>query len=92
MEVSFSGSEAHVTRCEFWIGDDFVRAKGHVEISAPYNYSGEIQARTKDLSAYRDFFKGLRTPEVRAAAVQIRWQGDGNASAHSGAFNVSLDN
>jgi TamB, inner membrane protein subunit of TAM complex len=92
VEVSFAGSEAQVTQCEFWSDEDFIRAKGNVEISVPHTYSGEIQARTKDLSAYRDFFKGLRTPEVRAGAVQIRWQGDGNASAHSGAFNVSLEN
>ena len=90
--MSFAGSEAQVTQCEFWSDEDFVRAKGNVEINVPHTYSGEIQARTKDLSAYRDFFKGLRTPEVRAGAVQIRWQGDGNASAHSGAFNVSLEN
>ena len=81
-----------MTQCEFWSGEDFVRAKGSVEISAPAYLLGEIQARTKDVSAYRDFFKGLRTPKVRAGAVQIRWQGDGNASAHSGAFNVSLEN
>ena len=58
VEVSFAGSEAQVTQCEFWSGEDFVRAKGNVEISAPHTYSGEIQARTKNLSAYRDFFKG----------------------------------
>jgi TamB, inner membrane protein subunit of TAM complex len=92
VEVSFAGSEAQVTQCEFWSGEDFVRAKGNLEINAPHTYWGEIQARTKDFSAYRDFFKGLRTPEVRAGAVQVRWQGDGNASAHSGAFNVSLEN
>jgi hypothetical protein len=92
VEVNFAGSEAQVTQCEFWSGEDFVRAKGNVEISAPYTYTGEIQARAEDLSAYRDFFKGLKTPDVRAGAVQIRWQGDGNASAHSGAFNLSLEN
>ena len=92
VEVSFAGSEAQVTQCEFWSGEDFVRAKGSLEINAPHTYSGEIQARTEDVSAYRDFFKGLRTPKVRAGAVQLRWQGDGNASAHSGAFNVSLEN
>jgi hypothetical protein len=92
VEVSFAGSEVQVRQCEFWSGEDFLRAKGHVEISTPHTYLGEIQARAKNLSAYRDFFKGLRTPEVRTGALQIRWQGDGNASAHSGAFNVSLEN
>jgi len=91
VEVSFSNTEARVTRCEFWSGEDFLRAKGTVEISAPHNYSGEIQARTQDIAGYRDFFQGMNVPNVRAGAAQIRWQGDGTASAHSGAFNVSLD-
>jgi hypothetical protein len=91
MELTFSNREAHVTRCEFWIGDDFLRATGSVQISAPYNYSGEIRARMQDIARYRDFVPAISVPAIRAGAAQIRWQGDGTASAHSGAFNVSLD-
>ena len=91
VEVTFSNTEAQVTRCEFWSGDDFLRAKGTVEINAPHNYSGEIQARTQDIARYRVFFPNINVPNIRAGAAQIRWQGDGTASAHSGAFNVSLD-
>ncbi len=91
VEVTFANTEAQVTRCEFWSGEDFLRARGSVETSAPHTYSGEIQARTQDIAGYRDFFQGLNVPEVRAGAVQIRWQGDGTVSAHSGAFNVSLE-
>ncbi len=54
-------------------------------------YSGEIRARAQDVARYRDFFPSLNVPNIRAGATQIRWQGDGTASAHSGAFNVSLD-
>jgi hypothetical protein len=89
VEVIFSKTEAQITRCEFWSGEDFLRAKGSVEISAPHTYSGEIQARTRDIAGYRGFFPGV--PDVRTGAVQVRWQGDGTASAHSGAFNVSLE-
>jgi TamB, inner membrane protein subunit of TAM complex len=91
VELTFSNTEAHVTRCEFWSGDDFLRARGTVEISAPHNYSGEIQARTQDIARYRDFLPNIKAPNIRAGAAQIRWQGDGTVSAHSGAFNVSLD-
>ena len=91
MEVAFSNTEAQVTRCEFWIGDDFLRATGSVEVSAPFKYSGEIRARMQDISRYRDFVPFVNVPTIRAGAAQIRWQGDGTASAHSGAFNVSLD-
>jgi hypothetical protein len=91
VELTFSNTEAHVTRCEFWSGDDYLRARGTVEISAPHNYSGEIQARTQDIARYRGFFPNINAPNIRAGAAQIRWQGDGTVSAHSGAFNVSLD-
>jgi TamB, inner membrane protein subunit of TAM complex len=91
VEVTFSNTEAQVTRCEFWSGDDFLHARGTVEISAPHSYSGEIQARAQDIARYRDFFPNINVPNIRAGAAQIRWQGDGTASAHSGAFDVSLD-
>ena len=65
VEVTFSNTEAQVTRCEFWSGEDFLRAKGTVEISAPHNYSGEIQARTQDIARYRDFFPGQRSKHPR---------------------------
>jgi hypothetical protein len=91
VEVAFSNTDAQITQCEFWSGQDFLRAKGNVEIGAPHSYSGEIQARAQDITRYRDFFQGTNIPEVRSGAVQIRWQGDGSASAHSGAFNVSLE-
>ncbi len=92
VEVTFVNTEAQVAQCEFWSGEDFLRAKGSVEISAPHTYSGEIQARTRNLAGYPDFFQGIKIPELRAGAVQVRWQGDGTVSAHSGAFNVSLEN
>ena len=92
VEMSFSNADAQITRCEFWSGDDFLRATGSVGISAPHAYSGEIRARVQDVARYREFLPSLNIPGNRAGAIQIRWQGDGTASAHSGAFNVSLDN
>ena len=91
VEVTFSNTEAQVTRCEFWIGDDFLRATGNVEINAPHSYSGEIQVRMQDIARYRDFLPAINVANIRAGAAQIRWQGDGTASANSGAFDVSLD-
>ncbi|HEY5743798.1 MAG TPA: hypothetical protein VIS99_14810, partial [Terrimicrobiaceae bacterium] len=91
LEVIFSNTEAQIARCEFWNGEDFLRMKGTVDISAPHNYSGELQARIRNIADYRDFLQALSVPEVRAGAAQVRWQGDGSASMHSGAFNLSLD-
>jgi len=91
VEVTFANNEAQVSQCEFWSGTDYLRGKGAVGIAAPHSYSGEIQARSDDIGAYRDLFvqPGLRA--IYGGAAQIRWQGDGSTAAHSGAFNVSLD-
>ena len=91
VEAAFSNTEAQVTRCEFWSDEDFLRAAGTVQITAPHGYSGEIQARVQDIARYRDLFPAIDVPSSSAGAAQIRWQGDGTALAHSGAFNVSLD-
>jgi hypothetical protein len=91
MEVTFSNTEVQVNRCEFWSGQDFLRATGTVEMKAPHNFSGEVEARTQDISRYRDFYHAKSFSNIRAGAAQVRWQGDGTVSAHSGAFNVALD-
>lgn len=91
VEVNFANNEAQVSQCEFWSGTDYLRGKGAVAIAAPHNYSGEIQARSEDLAAYLSFFPQAGVPAISGGAVQVRWQGDGTTSAHSGAFNVSLD-
>ncbi|HEY5707651.1 MAG TPA: translocation/assembly module TamB domain-containing protein [Terrimicrobiaceae bacterium] len=92
VELTFSNAEAQVTRCEFWSGADFLRARGVVEISEPHNFSGDIEARAQDIARYRDLLPNINIPKNRAGSARIRWQGDGTASAHSGAFDVSLDN
>ncbi len=91
IEVNFANNEAQVSQCEFWSGADYLRGKGAVAIAAPHNYSGEIQARSEDLAAYLKLLPRPGGPPVHGGAVQVRWQGDGSAAAHSGAFKVSLD-
>jgi len=92
VEVSFVNREAQVKQCEFWSNSDYLRGTGTVELASPHNYSGEIQGRLGDISSYLDLLRISGVPVVYAGAAQIRWQGDGTASAHSGAFNVSLEN
>jgi len=91
VEVTFANNEAQVSQWEFWSGTDYLRGKGAVGVAAPHNYSGEIQARSEDIAAYRDLFQQPGIPAIYGGAAQIRWQGDGSTAAHSGAFTVSLD-
>jgi hypothetical protein len=91
VEITIVNSEAQVTQCELWSGRDYVRGKGSVHLRAPHQYSGEVQARVEDVSAYLGLLRSENILPVSAGIAQVRWQGDGTASAHSGAFQVALD-
>ena len=90
VEVAFANTEAQIAQCELWSGSDYLRAKGAVDIAAPHTYSGEVQANLRDIASYVDLVRPLKVPTIFAGAAQIRWQGDGSAASHSGAFNVAL--
>ena len=91
LDVIFSNTEAQISRCEFWSGKDFLVATGTLDVWPPHNYSGEIRVETQDISKYRDFYHRKDFSTIRAGAARIRWQGDGTATAHSGAFDLTLD-
>ncbi len=91
LDVTFSNTEAQISRFEFWSGKDFLVATGTIDIRPPHNYTGEIRVETQDISKYRDFYQRKDFSTIRAGAGRIRWQGDGTASAHSGAFDLTLD-
>lgn len=91
IDILFSGEEARIARCEVWSGDDYILAKGNLGIHSPYRYSGELQARIQDLTAYATLFRAPGAETMYAGSLQARWQGDGTLSAHSGAFNIALD-
>jgi hypothetical protein len=91
VEVTFVNSEAQVTQCELWSGSDYVRGKGSVQLMPPNQYSGEVQARVDDVAAYLGLLRTKQILPIQKGIAQVRWQGDGTATAHSGAFQVSLD-
>jgi Uncharacterized protein conserved in bacteria len=91
LEVTFVNSEARVTQCELWSGLDYIRGKGSVQLQPPHQYSGEVQARVEDVAAYLGLLRTRNILPIRKGIAQIRWQGDGTATSHSGAFQIALD-
>lgn len=91
LEMTIANSEAQITQCELWSGRDYVRGKGGVQIMPPHQYSGEIQARVEDVAAYLGLLRSKDILPIQEGVAQVRWQGDGTASAHSGAFQIALD-
>lgn len=90
-DVLFAGGEAQVARCEIWSEGDQVLAQGSLEIAAPHRYQGEIHARMADIASYAWLFRAPGAESLYAGNVQLRWQGDGTWTAHSGAFQVSVE-
>lgn len=91
VEMVFANSEAQVTQCELWNGRDYVRGKGSVQLMPPHQYSGDVQARVEDVAAYLGLLRTKNILPIQSGIAQIRWQGDGTATAHSGAFQIALD-
>ncbi len=89
LDVLFAGGEARVQRLELWSSGDYVTGEGAIALRFPNTYNGQFQGRVKDLGEY------AWLPEnpfpVSSGGMQFRWTGDGSRNAHSGAFQVELD-
>lgn len=89
LDVLFAGGEARVQRLELWSSGDYVTGEGAVALRFPNTYNGQFQGRVKDLGEY------AWLPEnplpVTSGGLQFRWTGDGTRNAHSGAFQIALD-
>jgi hypothetical protein len=84
--------EVEVRYAEIWSGDDRIALKGTIGMSRPHHYTGDLTAHIDDLARYTPLAGGAVASNVLTGAADIQWQGDGSASAHSGAFRVALKN
>jgi hypothetical protein len=89
LEALFEAGEMLVERLELSSGRDAASGKGAIGLTVPHQYWGQVNARIADLGEYADL--GPQPTEIAAGRVNLRWQGDGNAKAHSGAFDIALD-
>ena len=89
--IKLEGNEIQVTNAEFAHGDDYVRAHGVVNILGAKRYWGEVKASVADLSLYASFLQPPIAPEAFGGGLVLDWSGDGDATAHSGAFSVRLN-
>jgi hypothetical protein len=92
VSVIAKNQELHVPYAEVWAGDDRAELNGTIDVRAPHRYKGAVRASIGDLGIYAPFAGEAVAQNVFTGAATINWQGDGNQSAHSGAFNVRLDN
>lgn len=92
LEAVFRQSEVEIARCEAYSRKDTLQAKGAIGLAAPHHYSAELDARVADLAAYLVPFRAPGAGAVYAGSLAVRWQGDGSAKAHSGAFDMELGN
>jgi len=86
----FKNNEACLVDCELWSGKDLLSARGSIQIPSPHQYAGEVDLDTQDLAAYNVLFGLSGGRNVLGGGLKLRWQGDGSAVAHSGAFSSTL--
>ncbi|MEX1119784.1 MAG: hypothetical protein WEB60_13435, partial [Terrimicrobiaceae bacterium] len=89
LDVLFAGGEARVQRLELWSSGDYVTGQGSVALRFPNTYTGQFQGRVSDLGEYA-WLPDNPLP-IDRGGLQFRWTGDGTRNAHSGAFQVALD-
>jgi len=71
-------------------GKDTLVLKGNVQLSEPHRYSAELSLRVADLSPYAAVLLPGEEWSGASGGLDLAWQGDGMATAHSGAFQLSL--
>ncbi|MGH8046733.1 MAG: translocation/assembly module TamB domain-containing protein [Chthoniobacterales bacterium] len=92
ISIIAKNQELQVPYAEVWAGDDRMEANGSLDVRSPHRYKGSIRASILDLGIYTPFAGEAVAQNVFTGAATINWQGDGTVEAHSGAFNVRLDN
>jgi len=93
LDIVFAGGEARVGRIEIWSRKDYLNGQGSIALAPPHEYSGQIQARASNIGDYTKLVPPANPARaaLSSGAVQLRWQGDGNFRAHSGAFTASAE-
>jgi len=90
VESVFRKNEIDVVVCDLYSRKDTASVRGTVGIAAPHQYAAELDARIADLAVYLAPFHAPGAEQIYAGALDVRWEGDGNFKAHSGAFDLKL--
>jgi len=89
-EAVFREGGIEITRCDLFSKKDTATLRGTVSQTAPYQYAAEMNAGVADLATYLAPFHAPGAEQIYAGALDARWQGDGTAKSHSGAFDLKL--
>jgi len=89
-EAVFREGGVEIARCDLFSNKDTTSLRGTLSQTAPYQYAAEVDARIADLATYLAPFHAPGAEKIYAGALDARWQGDGTAQSHSGAFDVKI--
>lgn len=90
MGIIFRKKQIDIERCEIRSGKDVLQAKGTADLAYPHKYEAEFQTNLTDLATYLRPFNKKGADAIYEGALGVKWQGDGNMEAHSGAFDLQL--
>ncbi|MEI6279203.1 MAG: translocation/assembly module TamB domain-containing protein [Verrucomicrobiae bacterium] len=89
-EAVFREGGIEIANCDLFSQKDTASLRGTVSQTAPYQYAAEVNARIADIAACLAPFHAPGAEQIYGGALDVRWQGDGTAKSHSGAFDVKL--
>lgn len=88
--ILFEGGQTRVTHIEAYSGGDRITGEGVVSNSRPHDYSAKAEVSLKNLTARLQQL-GLETAaSIGSGSVKGSWQGEGNATNHSGSFQAGI--
>jgi len=88
--ILFRKKQVDIERCEIRSGKDVLQAKGSADLAYPHQYEAEFQTNLTDLATYLRPFNKKGADAIYEGSLGVKWQGDGNFEAHSGAFELQL--
>jgi len=71
-------------------GNDALDLSGQMRFSEPFVYSGKAVLHLENFARYFALAEPADLPEI-SGGLRLEWQGDGTSRAHSGAWNLSLE-
>ena len=91
LNTVFRNGNVDVTSCELWNGEDFLLARGILDLNDSHQYSGQLSLRARNIASYRSLMEEDWQQRLHSGGIKLTWQGDGIANRHSGSFNMQMD-
>jgi hypothetical protein len=90
IRATLEAGEMQIRELSWKNGGDFLDLTGSFRFSEPFVYSGKATLGIAEAAPYAALLDWKNAEGIRGG-IRLAWQGDGTASSHSGAWDLSLE-